>query len=186
MAHRRASRAEPVFIPSTCANSHQGWAGRYPPHAYRALVATLATTACLLTLLGCGGAAQRGTATHPGQDDRSASVKAEDRPGAPSANLGKKTPPPAFNPKRLIGLGKHQIEQLLGKPAFVRRDKPAELWRYRDETCVLDLYLYRPVSQAGEEAIVRHFEVRRPAGGHTGARACLARLVKRVGDGTTG
>jgi hypothetical protein len=31
----------------------------------------------------------------------------------------------------------------IGTPDFVRRDPPAEIWQYRNATCVLDVFLFQ-------------------------------------------
>ena len=35
-----------------------------------------------------------------------------------------------------------RTDRNLGAPEFVRRDGPAQIWQYRAENCVLDLFLY--------------------------------------------
>ena len=42
----------------------------------------------------------------------------------------------------LMGLAVPEIIALLGNPQFQRMDAPAELWQYRQNGCVLDLFLY--------------------------------------------
>ena len=46
------------------------------------------------------------------------------------------------DPQRLLDLGRHELASILGKPAFIRRDMSAEVWQYRTDACVLDLFLY--------------------------------------------
>ncbi len=61
-------------------------------------------------------------------------------------------------PRTLLGLEQHQVTALLGEPSFKRRDDPAQIWQYRDSTCVLDVFLYRP--EGGGAYRVTHVEVR--------------------------
>jgi len=35
------------------------------------------------------------------------------------------------------------LRSALGKPDFRRNEPPAEVWQYRGDTCVLDVFLYR-------------------------------------------
>ncbi len=49
---------------------------------------------------------------------------------------------PDMQPDQLLGLDPDQLTALLGAADFRRADGPAEIWQYRDETCVLDLFLY--------------------------------------------
>lgn len=48
----------------------------------------------------------------------------------------------------LIGSSAIATRGLLGNPAMVRREPPAEIWQYRNETCVLDVYVYGRVTHA--------------------------------------
>ncbi len=43
---------------------------------------------------------------------------------------------------RLRGLGANEVRSTLGRPAFVRRDHPGEIWQYRGVHCTLDVFLY--------------------------------------------
>lgn len=84
---------------------------------------------------------------------------------------------------QLPGMTGEQVIELLGAPPFRRGETAVELWRYRSESCVLHLFLYR----AGGALRVRHAEVRSlPAPGATtdsvmetgaAANACLAKLA---------
>ncbi|MBM3511939.1 MAG: hypothetical protein FJX61_17650 [Alphaproteobacteria bacterium] len=56
----------------------------------------------------------------------------------------------------LVGLLSRDVEGLLGRPAFVRRDGPAQIWQYGTQACTLNLFFYRD----GAVLKVRHFEVR--------------------------
>jgi hypothetical protein len=69
----------------------------------------------------------------------------------------KPSPEPKIDadPKRLIGLDRTALIALLGKPAFERKDKPAEFWRYSGDSCMLDLYLYGPEKAAEKDKAVR-------------------------------
>ncbi len=106
---------------------------------------------------------------------------AEQTPAAEPASAETATPPPrdlpalvmspdvrggdivpgperAPGPRTLVGLEHHQVKALLGEPSFKRRDDPAQIWQYRDSTCILDVYLYRP--DGGGAYRVVHVEVR--------------------------
>ncbi len=64
--------------------------------------------------------------------------------------------PPPLKPERIMGLTRTELLDLLGKPDFLRRDAPAEIWQYRGKECILDVFLY----DSGEHYRVLHFEVR--------------------------
>lgn len=43
------------------------------------------------------------------------------------------------------GLSERQVNFLLGKPAYIRKDPPAELWQYKNDFCIVDLYFYEDI-----------------------------------------
>jgi hypothetical protein len=66
-----------------------------------------------------------------------------------------------------------ELAALLGRPDFLRRDGPAEVWQYRTRSCVLDFFLYdEPDGQR-----VAHAEARNRAGAAMTARRCLDALA---------
>lgn len=84
------------------------------------------------------------------------------------------------DPDRLVGIEQSRISSLFGTPSFVRRDAPAELWRYLSGGCIVDLYLYPTFNERAEaegELRVRHVEVRGQTGGKTDIRACIGSLI---------
>jgi len=80
------------------------------------------------------------------------------------------------DPRRLLGLDVKSLTGLLGAPRFTRRDPPAQLWRYRDESCILDLFLYED-SEKKTGSTVRHFEARGLTKTSMTARICLRALL---------
>jgi len=50
-------------------------------------------------------------------------------------------PPPDF--RQLAGMSAADLQRALGEPDFRRNEPPAEVWQYRGNTCVLDVFLYR-------------------------------------------
>src|SRR3954454_18531060 len=43
----------------------------------------------------------------------------------------------------LIGIDAGALERQLGKPHLIWPEEPAQVWQYRNPTCVLNVYLYR-------------------------------------------
>jgi hypothetical protein len=86
--------------------------------------------------------------------------------------------PQLFVPKTddLIDQSRERIAEWLGRPSFVRRDPPAEFWRYRDAACDLELFFYEI---AGANRL-DHFEMR--LGDKAGATdgECLRALARRA------
>jgi hypothetical protein len=59
--------------------------------------------------------------------------------------------PPAPPPKprldvrelpALQNISEHELVSRLGTPDFMRKESTAEIWQYRSDTCVLDVFLY--------------------------------------------
>lgn len=81
--------------------------------------------------------------------------------------------PPA-DAAALIGHSGREVEGWLGEPRLKRRDPPAEIWQYRDPSCVVDFFLYSDTSMPDGTAIsVSHVEVR-PR--EADARACFSAI----------
>ncbi len=59
-------------------------------------------------------------------------------------------------PTRLNNMSGAQIVAMLGEPGFKREENPAQIWRYRSDSCVLELMLYR----LDRDLQVRHVEAR--------------------------
>lgn len=44
--------------------------------------------------------------------------------------------------QRLIGLDGEKVVGLMGAPDFERAERPAKIWQYRSDTCIVDVYLF--------------------------------------------
>jgi hypothetical protein len=64
---------------------------------------------------------------------------------------------------------------LIGRPDFVRRDGPVQIWQYRSNACTFDLFMYGKSA----DKTVKHAEVRGDGVGKTPARGCFAKLLQR-------
>jgi hypothetical protein len=51
-------------------------------------------------------------------------------------------PPPRPTIQNLLKLEARQVQTLLGQPDLSRRETPAQVWQYRNDTCVLIVFLY--------------------------------------------
>jgi hypothetical protein len=82
-------------------------------------------------------------------------------------------------PEKLIGMGRAEVVKILGPPSFRRLDAPALLMRYRDERCILDLFLYPPAGPRGADGpAVEHVEARAVGGGRMATNACIESVMK--------
>ncbi len=79
---------------------------------------------------------------------------------------------PNADPAELVGLNSDIVNDLLGAPALTRREGGAEVWQYRSDICVLDVFLYGGPKQ------VEHVDLRDRAGASEPAvRACFTRML---------
>jgi len=85
-------------------------------------------------------------------------------------------PEPIINddPQQLMGLDPSALRALLGEPELVRREAPAEIWQYRNESCVFDVFLYDTTGQRK----VTYIEARDGAALQIETRACLNSLLR--------
>ncbi|MBI1776756.1 MAG: hypothetical protein HYR63_15535 [Proteobacteria bacterium] len=84
-----------------------------------------------------------------------ASSRTESPPNEANAPAGRAI---EHQPVRLVGLTPGEIERLLGHPRFVRHDGAAQIWRFANQSCVLDVFFYREA----DVYTVRHYELRAP------------------------
>ena len=89
-------------------------------------------------------------------------------------------PPPVAPQQRggLIGLNAAELVQLLGSPALQIREGQSLKLQFRNPSCILDAYLYRPASGQGVERVA-HVDTRLRSGADTGQSACIASLGRR-------
>ncbi len=78
------------------------------------------------------------------------------------------------DPDALMGLDRESLEGRLGRPVLVRLEDPAEVWQYRGEGCVFDLFLY---PDNGSRAVV-YLEARDLTAQPIEARPCLRGLLE--------
>ena len=138
------------------------------------MIKRLALVAPLVLLAACNGAGNSAATGGPVTGAPSSSAKS-------SEQLALMPPPPpgGLAPSALKGMSGAQAEYSLGRPSFVRKDPPAEIWQYRVKACTLDLFLYE---ENGRLAIA-HYAVRVPNGGTIADLACLDDVIARR-DGT--
>jgi hypothetical protein len=83
--------------------------------------------------------------------------------------------------KDLMGLGPDELQHLFGHPQLVRDETGAEVWQYRAEACVLDLYLY-PQESEGTPLRVTYLEARDRSAASLATEPCVSALMaeKRI------
>ena len=94
----------------------------------------------------------------------------------PEAQTAALPPAPVIDddPARILGLGPDRLTELLGRPELTRREPPAEIWQYRGESCVFDVFLY---AEAGL-ARVTYLEARDASAQRVAERGCLNQLLR--------
>ncbi|MGB0575248.1 MAG: hypothetical protein ACPGPC_03700 [Alphaproteobacteria bacterium] len=129
-----------------------------------------------LSLSACVAVEQPPTTDTPEiSSDRPSNAQDEQTAARTPQNERKDLTPLSAN--KLIGQKKDALLKLLGTPRFKRRDAPAEIWRYRNETCLLDLYFYPPKgSDDTTQSQVTYIEARTPQGPSTPVANCLNAL----------
>lgn len=142
----------------------------------------VACVACAV-LAACAGQPTGPAPAPPGSHaDRSMASPPGDTAPSPAATPAVPPPAPklaAIDPARLVGMTGTRISSLFGTPVFVRRDPPGEFWRYRGESCVLELFFYlRDGAQR-----VDHIETRAGSGAPLDQADCIASLRKRPAKG---
>lgn len=95
-------------------------------------------------LAACGTARQ--TTTEPPPEPAAAPAASETETRRQMATPVRPVLPPPDS-KRMMGLNRNDLASLLGSPTLRRADPPAEVWQYRDNSCVLHVFLYQdPIS----------------------------------------
>lgn len=163
--------------------------------------------AALLTVGGCGdsdapvtatadlpstssqSAADSGPTIPPLADEGFEATPSETANAAPGAPTSSPASVPAIEVPAiasLTGWTEGRVVGLLGAPHFRRIDAPAELWQYRLNGCVLDLFLYP--SSAGAMS-VDHLETRvldsAAAGSANDPQSCFAAIVQAAAGATS-
>jgi hypothetical protein len=80
------------------------------------------------------------------------------------------------DPASLKGTSARNVVDTIGKPGFIRKDQPAEIWQYRGATCTLDVFLYQSVTGAPYK--VDYIETRSDDEGPTSNKECLVSILK--------
>lgn len=120
------------------------------------------------------------TETETADTGASLARKADTPETAPEEAGGEETaalpPEPVIDddPRRLMGLGPAGLGAILGEPQLVRREAPAEIWQYRSQTCVFDVFLY---DQAGAQRVT-YLEARDGDAAKIETRPCLNELLR--------
>lgn len=76
----------------------------------------------------------------------------------------------------LVGLASRDVEGMFGRPRFVRRDGPAQIWQYGTDRCTLNVYFYHE----GAGLKVRHAEFRERSADLVASGGCDGAMISMV------
>jgi hypothetical protein len=114
---------------------------------------------------------KNGPISQPAPDKLAASNKKTSSPNKPDK---KEAPIKPISLAEIHGQNKRTLIKVLGRPSFKRSDRPAEIWRYHDKACLLDIYLYQPLRTNTPNALlVNYIEARMPQGTRMETLRCL-------------
>ncbi|OEJ64381.1 hypothetical protein [Magnetovibrio blakemorei] len=84
---------------------------------------------------------------------------------------------PKITTAQLLGQGGSWVMAQLGEPAFVRTERTANIWQYKNDVCVLNVFLYADDDTQKEvKPRVLHFDARDAQGTNTDRDTCLSAL----------
>ena len=113
----------------------------------------------IAALAACGGRATPPAAAGVETPQPPVIAETPEHPPMPSVTAARPVPQAARREilplERMKGLSAQQISDILGEPQFLRQDNAIELWQYRGDGCVLNLFLY----PSNNELQVRHAEI---------------------------
>ena len=82
-----------------------------------------------------------------------------------------------LSPQQMTGLFEEDVQKMFGVPDFKHYDSPAEIWQYRKEKCLLDIFLYVDKQQSNKLRI-RHSEVRGRSISKISRENCLLQALR--------
>ena len=88
-----------------------------------------------------------------------------------------------IDPEMLVGLSPDAVATRLGEPELRRQEPPVEVWQYRSDTCVLDLYL-DGIARADQRVV--YYEARHRSAGYVPPALCLGEIMAMAVQVPTG
>jgi hypothetical protein len=81
-----------------------------------------------------------------------------------------------LDPEMLVGKSEAQLIDLLGRPADIREEPPANVWRYGSgKSCTVDIFLYFDIANSDFRSL--SYKIIPAASRRSTKRRCLAALV---------
>ncbi len=98
----------------------------------------------------------------------------------PVRNNSSLVPQELPSPEQLINLTRARLVNILGVPNFKRQDISAEIWQYRNDICILDVFLYREKND--KKFHVKHVEARNRSVARVSLKNCYLNLLQEYSD----
>ena len=149
------------------------------------ILVRIAAVLAIAALAACGGRAKPPATTKVETSQPNIAADVPEQSALPSIAAARPAPESARREilplERMKGLTGQQIADILGEPQFLRQDNAIELWQYRSDNCVLNLFLY----PSNNELRVRHAEIQSrdvPAPTPSGdmEESCLRKLTAAI------
>lgn len=106
------------------------------------------------------------------QPARTATSPADSMGRTPSSHAAK----PKITARQMLGQSDAWLLANLGEPHFMRADRVANIWQYKNGTCMLNVFLYGDELSATALKHVLHFDARDNTGQNTDREHCLSVL----------
>lgn len=124
-----------------------------------------------LALAGCATAKPKPVPPAPAETSVPAPPPPMNNP--PEPPIAKERPQP-IDPKKLVGLTRDEIKEMIGTPSTVHDEPPAVIWSYGSDGCRLEVFFYPDVADQTLKSLT--YDVK-PKGAHgLSGGACLASL----------
>ena len=128
------------------------------------------------------------THTDPAVEQQHAALDTDPVEQAPVAPAASSSPlvTVALGPRWPLERTGEEIRHVLGDPLFVRDDALAQLWRYRTETCILNLFLFPDAHRVRATHAMYLQPSLEPLPDRSARNRCLSDLVRQApaGPGT--
>jgi hypothetical protein len=131
------------------------------------LCALFGLAACTTTAQNAGPGVAAATPQTVAEPDRSAPA----RKTIPAT----RPPAPPSRPQQLLGMTPIRVAELLGEPKLIRTEPPAQVWLYRNKSCIFHVYLYS-LEAAGAYS-VSHIAAVSPRGDTVAVDSCFSETV---------
>ena len=87
------------------------------------------------------------------------------------------------NPDDIAKFVGYDVRLMMGDPELRRYDRPASIWQFTSDQCILDIYLDNPSNDNADTSPVIYYDYRRPDGYVGPAPKNLGQCIKAIRQG---